>query len=144
MNPALQGIDLGRQANLFENLAVRADLEQEALVLLVRRRLVELHLELVDLALGLLEIDLQAVRGRLGLLLGVVALRSGSLGPCILLHLLYNLGILLIGGWLSERYGHKRVFRTGVAIFLGLLASVLPARHAARLQPARVLGRRLR
>ena len=33
---------------------------------------------------------------------------------------------------------------TAVAILLGLLASVLPARHAARLQPARVLGRRLR
>jgi putative ABC transport system permease protein len=33
---------------------------------------------------------------------------------------------------------------TGVAILLGLLASVVPARHAARLQPARVLGRRLR
>ncbi len=33
---------------------------------------------------------------------------------------------------------------TGVAILLGLFASVLPARHAARLQPARVLGRRLR
>jgi hypothetical protein len=33
---------------------------------------------------------------------------------------------------------------TGVAVLLGLLASVLPARHAARLQPARVLGRRLR
>ena len=32
---------------------------------------------------------------------------------------------------------------TGVAIFLGLLSSVVPARHAARLQPARVLGRRL-
>lgn len=33
---------------------------------------------------------------------------------------------------------------TAVAVLLGLLASVLPARHAARLQPARVLGRRLR
>jgi ABC-type antimicrobial peptide transport system permease subunit len=33
---------------------------------------------------------------------------------------------------------------TGIAILLGLIASVLPARHAARLQPARVLGRRLR
>jgi len=33
---------------------------------------------------------------------------------------------------------------TAVAVLLGLLASVGPARHAARLQPARVLGRRLR
>lgn len=33
---------------------------------------------------------------------------------------------------------------TLVSIGLGLLASVLPARHAARLQPARVLTRRLR
>ena len=33
---------------------------------------------------------------------------------------------------------------TGVAIFLGLFSSVVPARHAAHLQPARVLGRRLR
>ena len=33
---------------------------------------------------------------------------------------------------------------TGIAIFLGLVSSVLPARHAAQLQPARVLGRRLR
>ena len=33
---------------------------------------------------------------------------------------------------------------TGIAIFLGLFSSVVPARHAARLQPARVLGRRLR
>jgi len=32
---------------------------------------------------------------------------------------------------------------TGIAILLGLLSSVVPARHAARLQPARVLGRRL-
>ncbi|MEM9464422.1 MAG: MFS transporter [Actinomycetota bacterium] len=33
----------------------------------------------------------------------------------------YNIGVaslLLIGGWLSERYGHKRVFLVGVAIFL--------------------------
>ena len=30
-----------------------------------------------------------------------------------------------------------------VSVFLGLLSSVLPARHAAQLQPARVLGRRL-
>jgi hypothetical protein len=33
---------------------------------------------------------------------------------------------------------------TAIAVLLGLIASVLPARHAARLQPARVLGRRLR
>lgn len=33
---------------------------------------------------------------------------------------------------------------TGVAVLLGLLSSVVPARHAAALQPARVLGRRLR
>lgn len=33
---------------------------------------------------------------------------------------------------------------TGIAILLGLFSSVVPARHAARLQPARVLGRRLR
>ncbi|MDF1700547.1 MAG: ABC transporter permease [Planctomycetota bacterium] len=33
---------------------------------------------------------------------------------------------------------------TGVAILLGLISSVIPARHAATLQPARVLGRRLR
>ncbi len=32
---------------------------------------------------------------------------------------------------------------TGVAVFLGLVSSVLPARHAARLQPAQVLSRRL-
>lgn len=32
---------------------------------------------------------------------------------------------------------------TGVAVLLGLLASVVPARRAARLQPASVLGRRL-
>lgn len=32
---------------------------------------------------------------------------------------------------------------TGVAVLLGLLSAVFPARHAARLQPARVLGRRL-
>ena len=31
---------------------------------------------------------------------------------------------------------------TGVAVLIGLVASVLPARHAASLQPARVLGRR--
>jgi putative ABC transport system permease protein len=31
---------------------------------------------------------------------------------------------------------------TGVAILIGLVASVLPARHAASLQPARVLSRR--
>ena len=33
----------------------------------------------------------------------------------------YNIGVaslLLIGGWLSERYGHKRIFLTGVSIFL--------------------------
>ncbi len=33
----------------------------------------------------------------------------------------YNIGVaslLLIGGWLSERYGHKRIFLTGVTIFL--------------------------
>ena len=36
------------------------------------------------------------------------------------------------------------VVATGVAILLGLLSSVIPARHAAALQPARVLGRRLR
>ncbi|MEM9521970.1 MAG: MFS transporter [Actinomycetota bacterium] len=33
----------------------------------------------------------------------------------------YNIGVaslLLIGGWLSERYGHKRMFLTGVSIFL--------------------------
>ena len=36
------------------------------------------------------------------------------------------------------------VAATGVAILLGLLSSVIPARHAAALQPARVLGRRLR
>ena len=38
----------------------------------------------------------------------------------------YNIGVaslLLIGGWLSERYGHKRIFLTGVSIFL--LGSVL-------------------
>ena len=34
------------------------------------------------------------------------------------------------------------VFATGVAILLGLFASVLPARHAARLQPVAVLTRR--
>lgn len=33
---------------------------------------------------------------------------------------------------------------TGVAILLGLISSVVPARHAARLQPAQVLSRRLR
>ncbi len=32
---------------------------------------------------------------------------------------------------------------TGIAILLGFFSSVVPARHAARLQPARVLGRRL-
>lgn len=32
---------------------------------------------------------------------------------------------------------------TGIAILLGLFSSVVPARHAAKLQPARVLGRRL-
>ena len=32
---------------------------------------------------------------------------------------------------------------TGVAILLGLVASVVPARRAARLEPARVLTRRL-
>jgi ABC-type antimicrobial peptide transport system permease subunit len=32
---------------------------------------------------------------------------------------------------------------TGIAAVLGLFSSVLPARHAARLQPARVLSRRL-
>lgn len=33
----------------------------------------------------------------------------------------YNIGVaslLLIGGWMSERYGHKRVFLAGVSIFL--------------------------
>ena len=38
----------------------------------------------------------------------------------------YNIGVaslLLIGGWLSERYGHKRIFLTGVSIFL--LGSIL-------------------
>ena len=33
----------------------------------------------------------------------------------------YNIGVaslLLIGGWLSERYGHKRIFLIGVSIFL--------------------------
>ena len=32
---------------------------------------------------------------------------------------------------------------TGIAILLGFISSVIPARHAAQLQPARVLGRRL-
>jgi len=36
------------------------------------------------------------------------------------------------------------VMATGVAVLLGLLSSVVPAGHAARLQPARVLGGRLR
>ncbi|MEM8705756.1 MAG: MFS transporter [Actinomycetota bacterium] len=38
----------------------------------------------------------------------------------------YNIGVaslLLIGGWLSERYGHKRVFLAGVSVFL--LGSIL-------------------
>ncbi len=35
------------------------------------------------------------------------------------------------------------VVATGIAILLGLFSAVIPARHAARLQPARVLGRRL-
>lgn len=33
----------------------------------------------------------------------------------------YNIGVaslLLIGGWLSERYGHKRIFLIGVTVFL--------------------------
>jgi putative ABC transport system permease protein len=36
------------------------------------------------------------------------------------------------------------VVATAIAVVLGLISSVLPARHAAQLQPARVLGRRLR
>lgn len=35
------------------------------------------------------------------------------------------------------------IVATGIAILLGLFSSVVPARHAAKLQPARVLGRRL-
>lgn len=36
------------------------------------------------------------------------------------------------------------IVATGVAAVLGLIAAVIPARHVARLQPARVLTRRLR
>ena len=46
----------------------------------------------------------------------------------------YNIGVaslLLIGGWLSERYGHKRVFLTGVSIFL--LGSILAGVAASAL-----------
>jgi len=35
------------------------------------------------------------------------------------------------------------LWATGIAILLGLFSAVVPARHAAQLQPARVLGRRL-
>lgn len=35
------------------------------------------------------------------------------------------------------------IVATGIAILLGLVSSVVPAGHAAKLQPARVLGRRL-
>ncbi|MEO0493845.1 MAG: MFS transporter [Actinomycetota bacterium] len=54
----------------------------------------------------------------------------------------YNIGVaslLLIGGWSSERYGHKRVFLTGVSIFLAgsILAGV--AASAEMLIAARVV-----
>ena len=65
---------------------------------------------------------------------GLVGLPLGALGAVVLRR------VVDFPFRFEARYA---VAATGVSVVLGLLASVLPARRAAALQPARVLTRRL-